>query len=99
MDTLQTIIKHGLAIRRMPLSVTTDDLSTKTLKEGDEIIFTCGDWYRVKRTTITKKHGGWWMCKPFEDTSKTINWFKETDNLAPTLEESVELFLKNLKNA
>ncbi len=41
--------------------------------------------------------GGWWMCKQDSGTSSSITWSKKTDNLAPTLQESVALFLEGME--
>lgn len=38
---------------------------------------------------------GYWMCKQVKNTDSIIRWNKKTDNLAPTLEESINKFLTN----
>ncbi len=47
----------------------------------------------VQRFTIPT-HAGYWMCQRSQGTSTRMEWSKETDNLAPTLEESVAKFLE-----
>lgn len=46
--------------------------------------------------TKVPKNAGYWMCKQVKHTSSTVRWNTKKDNLAPTLEESINLFLKNL---
>lgn len=59
------------------------DDDTKTIKRA-----------LTKETTIPK-NAGYWMCKQVNNTSSQVSWNIKTDNLAPTLEESVQLFLNN----
>lgn len=40
-------------------------------------------------------HAGWYMCKQVNSTDTTVRWNIKTDYLAPTLEESINLFLKD----
>lgn len=47
----------------------------------------------VKRTTVPE-FAGYWMCKQYEETSSAVKWSYHNDNLAPTLAESIQLFLK-----
>lgn len=47
--------------------------------------------------TKAPQYAGYWMCKQVKDTSSRVQWLMRTDNLAPTLNKSVELFLKQLK--
>lgn len=42
------------------------------------------------------KNGGFWMCKKSTGTGSNIAWCKKSDCLAPTLEESVDLFLESI---
>ena len=51
---------------------------------------------RYARRTIVPEHAGCWMCKQVTDTGSTVVWDIRTDNLAPTLAESVALFLSRL---
>lgn len=39
------------------------------------------------------KNPGFWMCKQVNSTNGSVTWNKKEDNLAPTLEDSVKLFL------
>ena len=43
------------------------------------------------------KNAGHWMCQQVRNTSSNVTWDSKEDNLAPTLNESVELFLKSLE--
>lgn len=51
---------------------------------------------RFTRRFRTPKHPGWWMCKQVDSTSSNVSWSQKTDNLAPTLDESVQMFLAGL---
>lgn len=54
-----------------------------------------GTIYRKCMKKISQpEHAGWWMCQKVVDTSSTVLWNKTKHNLAPTLAESVSLFLK-----
>ena len=48
---------------------------------------------RFLRTHRIPKYAGHWMCKKVTDTNSSVRWNLKTDNLAPTLSESVEKFL------
>ncbi len=51
---------------------------------------------RFTRETTVPKHAGWWMCQTVGDTSSRVEWRKDHAHLAPTLEESVRLFLSSI---
>jgi hypothetical protein len=51
------------------------------------------------RYYTTPKHAGWWMCKQTPGTSSVVEWNSANDNLAPTLAESVALFLSKVVNS
>jgi hypothetical protein len=40
------------------------------------------------------QHPGYWMCKRVNNTRSRVEWNDKTDNLAPTLEESINLYLR-----
>lgn len=48
---------------------------------------------RFIRIVKIPKNAGFWMCKKVSNTSSRVEWSSKTDNLAPTLEESVKKFL------
>lgn len=50
----------------------------------------------LTKETVFPTYAGYWMCKKVNSTSSTVSWNIKTDNLAPTLEESVKLFLEKL---
>ena len=55
------------------------------------------DGYKVFSKEVTiPKHAGWYMCKSVNNSDSTVRWMMEKDNLAPTLRESIELFLSNI---
>lgn len=42
------------------------------------------------------RHAGHWMCQKVEGTASTVTWSSKHHNLAPTLKESIELYLRQL---
>lgn len=44
--------------------------------------------------TKIPQYAGYWMCKQVKNTSSTVQWTMKTDNLAPTLKQSISLFLQ-----
>jgi len=44
--------------------------------------------------TEVPDNAGHWMCQQVTNTSQTVTWRKDECNLAPTLEESINLFLE-----
>lgn len=55
--------------------------------EGEKVI------RRYVKVVKIPKNAGYWMCKKVSSTSSKVEWSSKTDNLAPTLEKSVEKFL------
>lgn len=53
---------------------------------------------RFTRYYTIPKHAGWWMCQPSVDTMCRVEWQYKECNLAPTLEESILLYV-NKKEA
>ena len=105
MDTLEVIKKYGLSVRRIPESVY-DVYEISHYKDGDEIVErktarSGGGFYMRKmcKRTIIPDNAGHWMCKQVENTDSRTLWSIKTDNLAPTLEESVQKFLSTLTPA
>jgi len=101
MDTLKTIIAHGLSIRQIPL-VKRWCMDIRHAQPGDE---TFERTHKVGSKTVTRQYcrktkipanAGYWMCKVVDDTGSLVRWSIKTDNLAPTLRESVELYLKSI---
>lgn len=89
-DTLETIIRHGLAVRQIPREVVSL-FSVYKPRPDDEIVEKNGRQYirRVRRPN----HGGWWMCKQVPNSDTLVRWDIKRDNLAPTLAESVARFV------
>ncbi len=53
-------------------------------------------WRIDGREVKAPEHAGWWMCKPVDNTTCMVDWDAKKDNLAPTLEESVALYVSKL---
>lgn len=98
MDTLQTIINEGLAIRRIPLemvSVFEASHPNKHIQESrDKMEQFTRNGRNYCREVKIPKHAGWWMCKTVNDTGCIVRW-DGMPNAAPTLQESVQLYMKN----
>ena len=66
---------------------------------GNEIHFRIDEetkrvFRRFAQHEETPPDAGYWMCQQVPTTSSQVTWSKKTCHLAPTLEESVQLFLK-----
>lgn len=89
-DYLQLIEEHGLSIRRIPFvveeryayrhfdSFRMNPKYSSVEMEGDKVV--------CKRVP---ENAGWWMSKRVNNTSSMVRWSSDTDNLAPTLRESI----------
>ena len=44
------------------------------------------------------QNAGCWMCKQVKNTSSRVEWSIKDDNLAPTLLESIMIYLKSIEN-
>jgi hypothetical protein len=92
MDLIKIIKEHNLSIRRFP----DKDVSVHEMrhfKEGDEIIEWGPRKIKMCRHTTIPKHAGWYMVQQINNTGNIVFWKDSIDTLAPTLEESINLFL------
>lgn len=99
MTTCQLIEKHGLSVRQIPFEVF-ESYEMSHYREGDEIIeqhFPSGRTRRLCRRKRTPSNAGFWMCKRLRDTGSLVRWNIKTDNLAPTLSESVSLAIAQIE--
>ena len=88
------------------------EIATNVSEETFQHVLKGGVWdahvfRRNKKGTIFKKclkitkiphHAGYWMTKQINHTDTLVGWNKQADNLAPTLEKSVEMCIKKLNN-
>lgn len=90
-ELTEIIEKYNLSIRYIPKE-SRETHEIRHFKEGDEII----EQYGRKFCTRVKinKNGGKYMVKEVNDTSSMVQWNTDKNNLADTLEESIQLFLK-----
>lgn len=93
MDALSIIKEYGLSVRQIP-EMTVSRYEMRHFKEGDEIINVKGKDYCLRYRKPLNP--GYWMCKQVQTTDSTVNWNIKTDNLAPSLELSVKLFIEGL---
>jgi hypothetical protein len=70
----------------------------KHQQQDPMFIFKNGQWYRrLKEEVKTPKDAGKWMCQISpNDTSCELRWDKKRDNLADTLEGSIDKLLKKI---
>ncbi len=104
METLELIKAYGLSVRQIPLKIVSV-YAMRHFKVGDTIVRrrvkdkVNGTWEWVEKDycerTEIPKYAGYWMCQQSVNTSSRVQWSLEYDNLAPTLEESVNLFIAN----
>lgn len=104
MNAIDIIEKYGLSVRRIPLTVTScfdvrhyEQHKKAFAKDASVIIsepfthtYNSGVNRQFFREQRTPENAGYWMCKQVENTCSMVRWDKKTDNLAPTLEESVQ---------
>ena len=118
MNTLELIVKHGLSVRQIPLSVreTRSLLRDSAITPGWEFLeievspkFAAMYEKRAQLPQLRKDaegrifrpwetrlripaNAGYWMAKKVSSTSSQVVW-STVDNLAPTLPESVALWM------
>ena len=93
-ELLVVIEEYNLSIRRIPEKVVSL-YHPRHHKEGNELVTIDGKEY--SKETRIPEHAGWYMVKSIQDTGSIIRW-NYSDNLAPTLHASIELYLKKLKS-
>ena len=101
LTTLELIEHYGLSVRQVPHRVK-ETFDVRHFKEGDEletITYPSGN----TRTFVVRykypEFGGYWMTKKVGHTGSQVSWDMKTDNLAPTLSESVFLAVSKLDTA
>lgn len=90
-EILEIIEKYNLMVRRFP----DKEIGLHEMrhhKEGNEIV-TDGTRQFTREITIPKL-AGYWMVQQSRNCLSNVAWNIITDHLAPTLEESIQLFLK-----
>ncbi|MGL5690433.1 MAG: hypothetical protein ACRDD8_06380 [Bacteroidales bacterium] len=79
------------------LSESQFEVRKKESKWGDDIYYKDGSTYRIfSRYKSFPKNGGWWMVQKTNHTDSQVIWSKKDCFLAPTLEESVSLYMNSL---
>ncbi len=91
-DILDCIDKNNLSVRRIPNRIVNLWTFTKRY-EGDVFVFRNNREFREE--VKIPERGGWYMVQEVNDTNSMVRWNYKRDNLAPTLSESIELYLKN----
>lgn len=89
-EIIDTIATHNLCVRRLP-EVVVSRFTAGAIKEGDTVVEIKGRKYIEQ--TRTPKNAGWYMCTQVNNTDSLVR-FSKKDHLAPTLAESLGLFLK-----
>lgn len=94
-DLIKLIEKYNLAIRRIPDKII-NLYDMRHYKDGDELYLSdiTGKQY-VQRVRIPK-YAGWYLVKEVNSTGSIVKWDIKKDNLAETLEESINLFISKL---
>lgn len=96
------LVTHGLMIRQIPEKV----VSTLDVRHRDsypdakvvERPNRFGGTYRCLVHERVPENAGWWMCQRSPShTGAGTQWSAKDHNVAPTLEESVQLFLDSLE--
>lgn len=98
MNTLDLIIKHGIAVRQIPLIVIeTWSKGYTTNRENSKsypVVVNGREFVRVERIP---ENAGCWMSQVCKGTSANMLWDTKRDNLALTLEDSVSLLVAELE--
>jgi hypothetical protein len=95
MDIAAVIAKYNLSVRRIPDQVV-GCYDIRHRVDGDEV-FTAPNGRQFARHTDIPKHAGMFMVKPVNDTGSIVRWDARHDNLAPSLESSILLFLNKVE--
>jgi hypothetical protein len=92
-EALNIIDKYCLSVRKLPEKI----ISTYEMRhhvEGNEIVELHGR--KMTRQTKIPVHAGWYMTTQTRDTGRIVMWDIKKDCLAPTLKESLSLFLEKI---
>lgn len=84
------IEKYNLSVRRIP-NIVSETLDIRHFKDGDEILVSPNGRKFCRRYRVPE-NAGMYMVQSVNNTSSGVIWSKD-DNLADTLEKSIELFL------
>jgi hypothetical protein len=95
MDIAAVIAEYSLSVRHIPRQLIEVN-EIRHRRDGDEVFAAPNGRQFVKRVVIPK-HAGMFMVKAVSNTFSTVRWDARKDNLAPTLEESIRLFLNKEK--
>jgi hypothetical protein len=71
------------------------NMNSKQIERLKEIFPDSKRYY--EKEIIYPKHGGFYMCQVVDNTSSVVRWSFKSDNLAPTLKESIQKFLDSNK--
>ena len=94
---LDTILTHGLAIRQVPWTVAGVYEMRHYKPDNPEYeVVDYGGRTMCRRTQVPLR-AGYWMCQTVESTTQTVLWNYKDHHIAPTLLESVQLYLASLE--
>jgi len=93
---LDIIDKYNLSIRKIPNEIVSI-LEYQHYKKGDEIVTPEGYNREMVKRTIVPPNAGWYMVKQVNNAMSTVKWNKESCYLAPTLGESIALFMTSME--
>lgn len=112
MNIVEIIEKYNLSIRRIP-DILTETNDIRHYREGDEIVILTVDKVAPKfkksfaerfpegrkfcRRYKVPENAGKYMVKRVDNNFSAVSWDARKDNLADTLEGSIELFLAKEK--
>lgn len=72
-----------------------DDWGRTNKQKRDEFDKRFPNGRKFCRRIRIPQNPGYWMCQKITGTSSMIQWSTKKDNLAPTLQESIQLYLQN----
>jgi len=107
-EILDAIEEHFLSVRRIPLETVSvyEGHHRDRHPDGETILRDVkrkidGKYTSVKaeyvRVVTVPKFAGWYMCQSLAGTTRScIDWNRKEHNLAPSLSESIGLYLESL---
>jgi hypothetical protein len=91
MDVVAMIEKYNLSVRRIP-NIVSEICDIQHYRDGDEILIS-PKGRRFCRRYRVPENAGKYMVQVVNNAFSQVQWNSKIDNLADTLEKSIELFL------
>ena len=92
-EVIERVVKEGMSLEKFE-----EGKIKLHWNESNGFRWEDGRVYRKSTKEVTiPKHAGWWMCKVSPNNTDSMDrWSYKTDNLSPTLKESIELCVSKI---